>query len=203
MIAVGLTGGIATGKSTVAKFFKAAGAAVVDADKLARAAVGQGLPAWQAIIDHFGRGILLPDGELDRGALGEIIFNDSKQKDVLNQIVHPHVMRAIDDRLAAIEKRNPEAVVMVDIPLLIEIGMHHKMPEVIVVYVPENLQFQRLMARDGLTREAALARIRSQIPIEKKKKRASMVIDNSGTVEHTRQQVFSIYQRLRVKAGKK
>ncbi len=196
MITAGLTGSIATGKSTVANIFAEAGAIVIDADKIARAVVRKNQPAWQDIVDHFGREILAPDGELNREALGEIIFNDSKAKQALNQIVHPHVMRTIDERLVEIARQQPASVVIVDVPLLIEIGMHKNMPEVIVVYVPEELQLERLMRRDGLSRQAAMARIESQMPIDEKKALASIVIDNSGSLTQTRRRTLQVYDRL-------
>ena len=199
MVIAGLTGGIASGKSTVSAFLEAAGAIIVDADKIAREVVQKGQPAWREIVGVFGRSILLPDGEINRILLGDIIFNDPAQKQVLNRIVHPGVIAETATRLAEIGKNRPDAVVILDVPLLIESGMDTGLSDIIVIYVPESVQIQRLMTRDALTQAQALARIRSQMPIEEKKKRASIVIDNSGSREDTRSISLTVYQRLKEK----
>lgn len=196
MIAAGLTGGIATGKSTVAGVFKEAGAIVIDTDLIAREVVATGLPAWRQIVAHFGRRVLLPGGQLDRGALGDIVFNDAAQRRVLNKIVHPQVKTQVGRRLAALEAKSPAAVAIVDVPLLIEAGMQEGMAEIIVVYAPEAIQLRRLMARNHLSRSDAMARIGSQMPIEEKKALATIVIDNSGTLDHTRQQTLKVHADL-------
>ena len=206
MIIAGLTGGIASGKSTVSAFLEAAGASIVDADKIAREVVRKEQPAWQKIVDAFGRAILLPDGEINRVLLGDIIFNDQVQKQILNRIVHPSVKVETAIRLAEIEKNQPKnqpgAVVILDVPLLIESGMDAGLSDIIVVYVPEPIQIQRLMARDALTQAQALARIRSQMPIEEKKKRATIVIDNSGSREATRNISLTAYEHLKKKIAR-
>jgi len=153
-------------------------------------------PAWREIVGAFGRSILLPDGEINRTLLGEIIFNDPDRKQVLNRIVHPGVISETSARLSEIEKNQPDAVVILDVPLLIESGMDTGLSDTIVVYVPESVQIQRLMERDALTQRQALARIRSQMPIEEKKKRATIVIDNSGSREDTRIISLRVYQKL-------
>ena len=196
MIVAGLTGGIATGKSTVSAFLEQAGAVIVDADKIARHVVRKGQPAWQKIVDAFGSSILLPDGELDRSRLGDIIFNDPDQKRILNRIVHPEVGSETAVQLAEIEKNHPEGLVILDVPLLIESGMNAGLSEIIVVVIPESLQIERLMLRDNLSREKALARIRSQMPIDEKRKYATRLIDNSGSREDTRRQTMDVYRQL-------
>ncbi len=200
MIVVGLTGGIATGKSTVAGIFLEAGARLIDADRIAREVVRKGSPAHREIVAHFGTGVLLDDGEIDRKRLAAIIFNNPTEQRTLEHIVHPLVKREVDRRMDRIRQQAPEALVVVDIPLLFEAGMQRGLDEVIVVYVPEQVQLDRLMARDGLAEPDALARIRAQMPIESKKARATRVIDNSGSLEHTREQALEIYRRL---AGKR
>ena len=199
MLVAGLTGGIATGKSTVSKFLQEAGAIIIDADKIAYDAVKKGTTAWQQVVDHFGRDVLLPDGEIDRPALGDIVFNDPKQKQALNRIVHPYVFSEVAEHLKVIEKETPDAVVILDVPLLIESGMHRGMSDVIVVYVPEALQLKRLMARDNLSEADAKARINSQMPIEEKKGFAGIVIDNSGDIEATRSATQALFQALKRK----
>jgi dephospho-CoA kinase len=196
LVIAGLTGGIASGKSTVSAFLEDAGAVIVDADKIARDVVQKDRPAWREIVDAFGRSILLPDGEINRTLLGEIIFNDPDRKQVLNRIVHPRVISETAARLAEIEKKKPNSVVILDVPLLIESGMDTGLSDIIVVYVPEPVQIERLMGRDAMTHGQALARIRSQMPIEEKKKRASIVIDNSGSRENTRKISLRVYLKL-------
>ena len=197
MQVIGLTGGIATGKSTVSAILKNAGAVIIDADRIARRVVKKNLPAYRQILAHFGESVLLPDGEINRAALADLIFNDSRKKQLLNSIVHPHVRKETDRQLRHIAKKNPNALVILDIPLLLEAGMRKDLSEVIVVYAPEHIQIKRLMERDHISQEDALARIRSQMPIEKKKSLATMVIDNSGPIEDTRKQTLAILQRLK------
>lgn len=199
MLIAGLTGGIASGKSTVSAFLEDAGAVIVDADKIARDVVQKDKPAWLEIVDAFGTSILLPDGEINRILLGDIIFNDPAKKQILNRIIHPEVFTETATRLAEIEKKQPNAVVILDVPLLIESGMDTGLSDIIVVYVPESVQIQRLMTRDALTQAQTLARIRSQMPIEEKKKRATIVIDNSGSRENTRNISLRVYHKLREK----
>jgi len=202
LVIAGLTGGIASGKSTVSAFFEDAGAVIVDADKIAREVVQKGQPAWQEIVSAFGPTILQPDGEINRILLGDIIFNDPAQKQILNRIVHPGVITETATRMAEIEKNQPGVIVILDVPLLIESGMDKGLSDVIVVYVPESVQIRRLMARDALTQDQAMARIRSQMPIDEKKKRATIVIDNSGSREMTRHVSLRVFQKLREKIKK-
>ncbi len=194
---IGLTGGIASGKSAVSAMLKKAGAIIIDADRIARAVVKKGLPAYREIVDHFGADILLSNGEIDREALGDIIFNDPSEKQKLNRIVHPRVATEVNRKLKQIEKTDPQSLVILDIPLLLEAGMHTDLSEVIVVYAPQQLQLKRLMHRDQISEAEALARVRSQMPIEEKKRKATIVIDNSGTIEHTREQTLDLFKRLK------
>lgn len=198
MIVVGLTGGIATGKSTVAAIFEEAGARWIDADLIAREAVRKDTPAYRDILAHFGPKVLQPDGEIDRKRLGAIIFKNPTEQRALERIVHPEVRKEINRGIAEIRQQTPSALVIVDIPLLFEAGMRQGLDAVIVVYAPEHLQLERLMARDGLTRPEALARIRAQMPIESKKALATQVIDNSGSFESTRAQTLEVYRQLTI-----
>ena len=193
MKVIGLTGGIATGKSTVSRMLAEAGAHIIDTDQLAREVVEPGQPAWEAIVEHFGHAILLADGRIDRDRLGDIIFHDPAQKAVLDNIVHPAVFEAMARRLAQMEKQAPDGVAILDIPLLFETGMERNLAEVILVYAPETAQRERLMRRNGLSAEAAAARISAQMPIAEKRRRASIVIDNSGDLEGTRVQVAQLW----------
>jgi dephospho-CoA kinase len=200
VIIVGLTGGIASGKSTISGFFFDAGAQIIDADDIARTAVRPGSPAYNEILLFFGDAILLPDGEIDRKRLGDIIFSDPKKKARLEAIVHPRVHKRSKELIAQIAAETPEAVVIFDVPLLMEARMEGDLQEVIVVYVPESLQLKRLMNRDGIDSKAALARIRSQLPIEEKRRRASIVIDNSGSLADSRRQTLAVYNLLKQRA---
>jgi dephospho-CoA kinase len=200
VVVAGITGGIATGKSTVSQALASYGAVVVDADKIAREVVKKGTPVWQAIRDQFGGEVLGPDGELDRDVMGSLIFSDPVKKEQLNAIVHPAVYQEMDLRIEAAQALGNETVVICDVPLLIETGMYKGFREVILVYVPEPVQVERLMDRDRISREQALRKVRSQMPIEEKKKFATLIIDNSGTCEETLEQVFAVYRSLKGEA---
>jgi dephospho-CoA kinase len=197
VLIAGLTGGIASGKSTVSAYFADAGAHIVDADTIARDVVKRGMPAYDEIISNFGKAILMPDGGIDRKRLGLIIFNAPDKKARLNAIVHPHVFKRINAEIATIANQYPQAVIILDVPLLFETGMDRDMAEVIVVFVPESIQLKRLIERDGIDRQAAMARIRSQMPIGEKRKRATIVIDNSGSHSASRRQARDVYKRLK------
>ena len=192
---IGLTGGIASGKSTVSGFFARCGAVVVDADAIAHRVMARGMPAWQAVVDHFGEAILDGRGGIDRERLGEVVFNDVRQKERLEVIVHPFVFEAMAREVAAAEKRQPGVLVVLDVPLLLETGMREGLDEIVVVYVPESVQIQRLTARDGLTEPQARARVAAQMPIEQKRQLADVVIDNTGSLDKTRRQVQAYYRR--------
>ncbi len=198
---IGLTGGIATGKSTVSAMLKKAGAIIVDADRIARDVVKKGLPAYREIVAQFGTEVLLPDGEINRNMLGDIIFNDHQKKQLLNSIVHPYVNEEVNRQIIQIQKTHPNAVIVLDIPLLIEAGMYDDLSEIIVVYTPQDIQIQRLMQRDRISEADALARVQSQMSIEEKKQQATLVIDNSGTIENTRRLTLDIFKRLKDSAA--
>ncbi len=202
MVVAGLTGGIATGKSTVSALLASLGAAIIDADVIAREVVRPESPAWRKIAGHFGDTVLLPGGELDRDLLGRIVFGDHKQKEVLNRIVHPEVFRWIESRVRELEAEAGRRVVICDVPLLIETGMYRSFEQVILVYVPERIQIARLKERDGVSRAQALTKVRSQRPIEEKKTYATLVIDNSGSREETAERAGEIYRFLEERSEK-
>jgi dephospho-CoA kinase len=201
LLIAGLTGGIATGKSTVSSILREAGTIIIDADAIARDAVKKNLPAWHEIVRIFGKEVLLPDGEIDRAYLGGIIFRDSSKKEILNQIVHPHVIQKVAELIEEIGKKFPDSIVILDVPLLIEAGMDKGLEDVILVYTPEWIQIERLIERDGITEEEALLKIRSQMPIEDKRKVASVIIDNSGSIEATKKRALEVFDSLKKKAG--
>jgi dephospho-CoA kinase len=202
VIRVGLTGGIATGKSTVAVIFGQAGAKIIDADQIARNVVQKGLPAWQKVVAHFGPRVLMLDGQINRATLADVVFNDPIQKRYLNAIVHPYVHREIEELTQQFRKTKVHDVVVLDVPLLYEVGMDKDLDKVIVVYVPEEVQLDRLMKRDELSEQSARVRIQSQMPIEEKRRRADIVIDNSGSLETTRTAAFKVYRTLIAQAVK-
>ncbi|SER89849.1 dephospho-CoA kinase [Salipaludibacillus aurantiacus] len=192
---LGLTGGIATGKSTVSDIFRNEGIPVIDADIAAREAVEPGEKAYQDIINHFGLSILNEDGTINREKLGEIVFNNEKERKVLNGIVHPAVRQKMKKEAECCKKDGHSLVVM-DIPLLIESDLFHMVDDVLVVYVNETIQLERLMERNSYSEEEALKRINAQLSIEKKRSYASYVIDNSGSREETQQQVKRLLKKF-------
>ncbi|WP_031544546.1 dephospho-CoA kinase [Salinicoccus luteus] len=175
---IGLTGGIASGKSTASDYIRSKGYPVLDADTYAKKATAKGGPAYQGIIDHFGAELLQDDGEIDRRKLGAIVFNDDGERKVLNQLVHPEVRRMMDadkDRLAE------EGHVFLDIPLLFENGLDRQCDITLTVYVDQETQIERLMERNGFSHSEALSRINSQMPLSEKRDRSDEVLDNSGS----------------------
>ncbi|MGB7033777.1 MAG: dephospho-CoA kinase, partial [Syntrophobacteria bacterium] len=196
MLKVGLTGGIASGKSTVSEAFARLGAKVLDADEVAREVVLPGKPAWTKLRHTFGSEFFHPDGRLNRSKLRRLVFADPEQRSRLNAIVHPEVMREIDFRFEQLTSSAEHAVVLVDIPLLIEVGVAHRFDKVVVVYANESVQVMRLMQRDGLSREEARQALSVQIDLREKARKADFVIDNSGTPGETQAQVEKVWQEL-------
>lgn len=185
---LGLTGGIATGKSTVSRYFFKKGYAVVDADVVARRVVEPGTEGLANIVAQFGTEIIQTDGTLNREKLGAMIFADAKKRETLNSLLSDLIRRAIMADTATLVNANQPLIVL-DIPLLYEAGYETHCDAVMVVYTTEAVQLERLMARNNLTEEEALNRIASQEPIETKKDRADIVIDNNGPLNHTYEQV--------------
>jgi len=192
----GLTGGIACGKSTVARFFRDLGAYIFDADRVGHEVIEPGQPAYQEVIEHFGKDILDSGGRIDRKKLGSTVFADPQQLRLLNAIVHPRIIACVQQLAAEQEKRNPHAVVILDAPLIFESGISGTMRKVMVAWCRPEQQLERLMANTGASREEAERRIEAQMPIEEKRRRADFVIDCSGTLEQTRAQVQVIYPEL-------
>ena len=200
MILVGLTGGVATGKSTVANMFKQCGAPVIDADLLARQAVKSGKPAWRAIVKLFGTTVIKPDRSLDRQAIGSIVFRNPKKRRQLERIIHPRVAREQQRLVRRIATRNPHAVVIYEVPLLFEAGVDKRVDKIIVVTVDRNTQIARLKKRNGLSRAEALRRIRSQMPLAKKIQRADHVLNGTLPRPALRKQVGQLFRSLRLLA---
>jgi dephospho-CoA kinase len=191
-----LTGGIASGKSTVSAMLRECGAAIIDADVLARQVVEPHRPAWDEAVAAFGREVLAPDETLDRKRLGALIFQCAEKRRVLEQIIHPRVIAEIDHQETAVRELTPDAVVVVDVPLLIEAQMHLAYRTVIVVFVPLVLQLRRLLARDTLSEHEARQRLNAQMPLADKCAYATHIIDNSGSLDATRRRVVRLYQEL-------
>lgn len=193
---MGLTGGIASGKSTVSAWFVNKGARLVDADIIAREVMLPGHPVLDAAVNRFGEGILQPDGSLNRAKLGEIVFADKEALQALNAITHPAIRKEIKARMNALEEEDPRRLTLVDIPLLYESELDNLFERIAVVYVPREVQLERLMARNGMTEAQAESRLNAQMDIEEKRRRATFVIDNSGSPEHTKEQVDELWDRL-------
>lgn len=196
MILVGLTGGLATGKSTVARLFQDCGAIVLDADELAREVVRPGKPAWRDIVRVFGKQIVKPDRTLDRPALAKMVFASRARLARLNAIVHPRVAREQARLTREIARKNPRAVVVYDVPLLFEAGVDRSMDRVVVVTADRATQIQRLMTRNGFPRAEALRRIRSQMALGRKVKRADYLLDGRLPLRHLRRAVRHTFDAL-------
>lgn len=193
---VGLTGGIATGKSTVSKLFAQKGVPVVDADVVARLVVEPDRPAWRDLVAFFGEEILLPDRTLDRAKLGALIFSDAAKRDKLNEIVHPQVRMEAERQIAHFIEQDSTRPVIYDVPLLIEAGYYKLVDKIIVVYVDPKTQLKRLQKRNNLTEAEAELRINAQMPIDEKLTFADYIIDNRGTIAETEMQVEQVWKEL-------
>jgi len=203
MLNVGLTGGIASGKSTVAKMFEDQGAYLIDFDALAHFVEEPDHPAWKAIVEFFGREILNEDGTINRAKLGLIVFSDHEKLSMLNSIVHPAVFDMWRRRIEDIRKRNPRAIVVSDVPLLLEVRMQHLFDVVILVHVSPEDQIRRLTERNEYSRKEAESRLDTQMPIDEKISHADFVIDNKGPIETTRSVVNAVWEELLVREKEK
>ncbi|MEW6624370.1 MAG: dephospho-CoA kinase [Bacillota bacterium] len=197
MKVIGLTGGIASGKTTVASILDRLGARVIDADLIAKEIVEPGKPALQDIIKYFGKDVLLPDGRLNREYLGDLIFGNPEDREKINSITHPRIIKEVEDRL---EKCRQEGikVVILDVPLLLETGMDDMVDEVWLAAVDEMTQVKRIIARDKLSKEQAMQRIASQMPLKEKIKRADKVIDTGCSKSSLETRVKKLYFNLLV-----
>lgn len=196
MILVGLTGGIASGKSTVGRMLAKAGVPVVDADVLAREAVAPGTEGLRAVVERFGDGVLAPDGSLDRKALGAIVFHDVEARRDLNAIVHPRVAQLAVDRLSALRDEGKHDVAVYEVPLLFENGLESMVDKTLLVAVPLDVQRARLMARDNAGPVDADARIASQMSLDEKRAKADFVVENDGTVDETARRLEHVWREI-------
>jgi len=194
---IGLTGSIATGKSTVARVFKDLGFYVIDADEVAHSVYKKGEKAYFEILKVFGKGILDENGEINRKKLGKLVLNDKKKLSLLEKIVHPLVEQKRLEILRRIKNEDPRAFVIYDVPLLFEKNLKSMFDCVIVVYVPQEIQIKRLMKRDRISKDEALKKVSLQLSIEEKKRLADIVIDNSKTLKETQKQVEDIVKKIK------
>lgn len=201
MLLVALTGGIASGKSTVARRLQEHGAIVVDADQVAREVVEPGEPALARIAEEFGPDVIAADGSLDRAALGAIVFRDPEGRMKLNAITHPAVIERARSLFAAAGAADPEAIVVYDIPLLVEAGRHDEFDLIVVVHAATETRVRRMIELRGMTREEALHRINSQATDTDRFAIADVVVDADGTLEHTLEQTDALWKNLRARVG--
>lgn len=195
MLLVGLTGNIASGKSTVARLFGGWGATLIDADVLARQAVEVGMPAYHAIVERWGQSVTAPDGPIDRRELRQRVFADSEQLEALNAIVHPEVQR-LRDQLVDEARRRGDRIVVCDIPLLFERRLAEQFDRIVLVDAPRPVRMDRLVRDRGLETTEAMKMIASQMPAELKRARADYIIDNTGTTEELEHRTREVWQAL-------
>lgn len=194
---LGVTGGIASGKTTVANMLAELGAHIVDFDLIARKVVEPGQPALREIVDYFGTQVLQEDGTLDRKKLSEIVFRDMEKRKKLESFIHPRMGQEVLRQVNELAGKDPEAVIQMVVPLMIELNLQYQCHKLLVVYVPQEVQLQRLMERDKITRDQAMAMLKAQLPIEEKLGYADFVIRNDGPLEETRKQVRELWARLK------
>lgn len=199
MLLVGLTGGIGSGKTTVARMLEERGAVVFDADVLARDAVAPGTPGHDRVVERFGPNVLAPGGDIDREALASVVFSDPAARRDLEAIVHPEVRRLFAESTE--EFRGTDAVVVFSAPLLVETGMHTAFEVLVVVSAPVEMQVDRLLRDRGMSEPAIRERIGAQLPLEDKAEVADILIDNEGTVEELEGQVERVWTELRARAA--
>ena len=197
MLIVGLTGGVASGKSVVSRILKEEGAYLIDADQIARELVQPRTSAWEELVKVFGKEILQKDGSIHRKQLAAKVFSDPTQRDLLNRTLHPRIKEEMGRRLKAIGQKDPEAIVVIDAPLLVETGDHREMDKVIVVISTEAQQIARLREREGMDQEEARRIMASQIATEEKVKVADFVIRNEGSLEETERRAREVFQELK------
>ncbi len=191
---IGLTGGIASGKTLVSRTLQGLGLTVIDADEISHELMAKDEAVKQRVIETFGTQVLTAGGEIDRERLGQMVFQDQEHRQALERIMHPGILAQLSERA-----RKSSTDVVLDIPLLIELGGHEGVDLVVVVYAARERQIERLMARDGISREEAIRRIEAQLPLEEKIPYADYVINNNGTVEETMDQVTRFYKLIRGK----
>ena len=196
IILLGLTGGIASGKSSVANMLKELGASVIDFDLLARQIVEPDKPAWKEIVDYFGDEILLDDGNIDRKTLSNIVFRNSEKRKKLEGFIHPRASEEFLKHVNEIASKDNEAIILAIVPLLFEVGMRDLFNKVIVVHIPREKQIERLIERDGISIEETINILNAQMPIDEKIEYADFVIHNENSLNETKRQVKDLWQTI-------
>ncbi len=192
-----VTGGIASGKSTVSKMLEELGAVLIDLDIVARQVVEPGKPAWKDILDFFGREILLNNGQIDRKRLSDVVFRDVEKRKTLESFTHPRIFEEMCRQIDEISAGTPDAIIQIGIPLLIELNLQHRFHRVLLAYSPPDVQIKRLMKRDRISNEVAENILKAQMPIGEKIAFADFVIRNEGPLEDTKRQVEEVWRKLK------
>jgi dephospho-CoA kinase len=200
VLIVGLTGGIASGKSLVSRVFRDLGAHVIDADRIVHELLRSDQEACKEVARHFGPSVVQPDGCIDRRRLGAIVFQNGAERTWLNSCLHPKVFEVFTMQTRHIQEQDPQALVVFDAALLVETGFHRGLDRIVVVYAEPEQQRDRLMARDRFTEAEALQRIASQMPLAQKRGHADYVITNTGTRERTERQAREVFRKLKAEA---
>jgi len=195
---LGLTGGIASGKNTVAKMFSSLGAYTIDADEISREVMSCGHKTYDKIVENFGRGILKENNEIDRKALRKIVFDNAEKRKLLESIVHPAILEEEKKRVGKIKGRDDKAIIITHAALIIEKGTFERFDGVIVVYAEREQQITRLIKRDSISREYAEKIISSQMPLDEKVKYADFIIDNTGTPKDTKKDVLRVFNAINI-----
>ena len=197
VLLLGVTGGIASGKTAVANMLEELGAPIIDFDVIARQVVEPGKPAWQEIVDYFGNQVVQEDGSLDRKKLSNIVFRDLEKRKQLESFTHPRISEEFVRQVNEIAEKTPGTIIQVVIPLLIELNLQYIFHKLMVVYIPEELQIERLAERDGISNEEAVNILKAQLPIDEKVGYADYVIHNEYSLEETKRQVEDLWQTLK------
>lgn len=197
LLVLGVTGGIAGGKSTVADMLAELSAPIIDFDRMAREVVEPGKPAFKEIVAHFGRRVMGPDGTLDRKRLSSIVFQDSEKRRELEGITHPRIVDRFMRRVRKMVQTHPGGIIQAVIPLLFEVHLEHLVHKILVVYIPREVQIARLMKRDGITQEDAGRILNAQMPIHRKVEKADFVLSNEKSIEETQKAVEAVWKALK------
>jgi dephospho-CoA kinase len=197
LLVLGVTGGIASGKTTVAHMLAELGASIIDFDLLAREVVAPGEPAFREIGDYFGEEVIGEDGNLNRKRLSGIVFRDPAKRQMLEGMTHPRILAAFGRQIRQLAEKDPHGIVQAVIPLLFEVHLRSLVHKVLVVYVSPDMQVERLTRRDGIGREEALRILDAQMPIDQKANQADFVIHNEGNLDETRKEVHALWQKLK------
>jgi dephospho-CoA kinase len=196
-ILLGVTGGVASGKTTVSRMLEELGAKTIDFDLLSRVVVEQEKPAWKEVVAYFGEQVLLEDKTLDRKKLSEIVFRDPEKRKQLESFIHPRIYEEFRHLVQEYAAKDPAVIIQVAVPLLIEVKIQYLFHKILLVYIPAEMQIERLMRRDRISREMALNMLSSQLSIEEKRSYADFIVDNSGPLEETEKQVQEIWEKLK------